>query len=162
MKTFLNTINNKDIDLIDYLNLNIWVRLDKVKYGVGVIAIRDIPKNTKITDYDDRTLENLSIRIFLINYKSFAENFYKLHPNIQNLVKDRYMISDSGEGHVISPNCHQLIRMYINHSDNPNLNKSLVATKDIPEGEEITFSYKELIADNINQISKEHFHYAFK
>ena len=52
MNSFLKPTYNFNINIIDYLDSNIWVRLTNTKYGVGVIALRDIPKNTKITDYD--------------------------------------------------------------------------------------------------------------
>ena len=74
MTSFFNPINNSKINVIDYLNSNIWVRLSNTKYGVGVIALRDIPKNIKITDYDDDKIENLSIKIFLVNYQDLAKD----------------------------------------------------------------------------------------
>jgi SET domain-containing protein len=159
MTSFFNPINNSKINVIDYLNSNIWVRLSNTKYGVGVIALRDIPKNTKITDYDDDKIENLSIKIFLVKYEDLAKDIIKLHPNIQNLIKDRYIFAESGEGHILSPNSQQIYRLYVNHSDNPNVDNNLVSIKDINEGEEITFSYKNIILNDAHIISKKYYNY---
>jgi len=169
MTRFLNPIiNNADIDIIDYLNSNIWVRLGNTKYGVGVIAIRDIPKNVEITDYDlpsqrrgNASIENLYIKIFLVNYENFLQNFDRLHTNIQTLIKDRYILRDSNEGHIMSPNSHQLYRLYINHSDNPNVNNDLISTQDIKEGDEITFSYKDILSKDTSVLSKNYYNYVF-
>lgn len=160
MNSFLKPTYNSNINIIDYLDSNIWVRLTKTKYGVGVIALRDIPKNTKITDYDDSNLESLSIKIFLINDQEFLKDIIKLHPNIQNLIKDRYIFHNEGSGHILSPNSHQIYRLYINHSENPNVDTNLVSIKDINEGDEITFSYKDIVLNNTHTISKKHYDYA--
>jgi SET domain-containing protein len=159
MTSFLNPINNSNIDIIDYLDSNVWVRLSNTKHGVGVIALRDIPKNTKITDYDDFKLESLSIKIFLINDQEFLKDIIKLHPNIQNLIKDRYVFHNEGNGHILSPNSHQIYRLYINHSDNPNIDNNLVSIKEINEGEEITFSYKDIVLNDSHIVSKKHYNY---
>jgi len=159
MISFLNPIKNYDIDIIDYLDSNIWVRLSNTKYGVGVIALRDIPKNTKITDYDDCELQSLSIKIFLVDHQKFIRDITKLHSNIQNLIKDRYIFHDSGKGHILSPNSHQIYRLYINHSDNPNVDNKLVSIKEINEGEEITFSYKDIVLNDAHIVSKKHYNY---
>jgi SET domain-containing protein len=145
MNRVFKPINKSKTEIIDYLDLNIWVRLSNTKYGVGVIALRDIPKNTRITDYDDSNLESLSIKIFPINDQEFLKDIIKLHPNIQNLVKDRYIFYKEGNGHILSPNSHQIYRLYINHSENPNVDTKLVSIKDINEGDEITFSYKDIV-----------------
>jgi len=150
---------NKLESIIEYLNSKIWVRLYKSNFEVGVKAIRDIPKHTKITDYGDETLDDLSLKYFFIDYKTFLENFYKLHPQIQTLLKDRYIFSNSGQTHIISPNCHQIFRLYINHSENPNVNKDLISIRDIKEEEEITFSYKDIISEDINILSKKYYNY---
>jgi hypothetical protein len=160
MNSFLKPTYNFNINIIDYLDSNIWVRLTNTKYGVGVIALRDIPKNTKITDYDDSNLESLSIKIFLINDQEFLKDIIKLHPNIQNLIKDRYIFHNEGSGHILSPNSHQIYRLYINHSENPNVDTNLVSIKDINEGDEITFSYKDIVLNNTHTISKKHYDYA--
>jgi SET domain-containing protein len=160
MNSFLKPTYNSNINIIDYLDSNIWVRLTNTKYGVGVIALRDIPKNTKITDYDDSNLESLSIKIFLINDQEFLKDIIKLHPNIQNLIKDRYIFHNEGSGHILSPNSHQIYRLYINHSENPNVDTNLVSIKDINEGDEITFSYKDIVLNNTHTISKKHYDYA--
>ena len=152
-------MNNSTIDIIDYLDSNIWVRLSNTKYGVGVTALRNIPKGTKITDYDDCSLESLSIKIFLANHQELARDLNKLHPNIQNLIKDRYIFNDLGEGHILSPNSHQIYRLYINHSENPNVDTNLICIKDINEGEEITFSYKDIVLNDAHIVSKKHYDY---
>jgi len=159
MTSFLNPINNSKIDVIDYLDSNIWVRLSNTKYGVGVIALRDIPKNTKITDYDYCEFQSLSLKFFFANHQDFIKGITKLHPNIQNLIKDRYIFHELGEGYILSPNSHQIYRLYVNHSDNPNIDNNLVSIKDINEGEEITFSYKNIILNDSHIVSKKYYNY---
>ena len=159
MNRVFEPINKSKTEIIDYLHSNIWVRLSNTKYGVGVIALRDIPKNIRITDYDDSNLESLSIKIFPINDQEFLKDIIKLHPNIQNLVKDRYIFYKEGNGHILSPNSHQIYRLYINHSENPNVDTNLVSIKDINEGDEITFSYKDIISNETHIVSKKHYNY---
>jgi SET domain-containing protein len=159
MASPLDKINNSEINVIDYLDSNIWVRLSNTKYGVGVIALRDIPKNTKITDYDYCQFQNLSIKFFFIDYHDFITDINKLHPNIQNLIKDRCIFHGSGGGYFLSPNSHQIYRLYINHSENPNIDNNLVSIKDINEGEEITFSYKNIISNDTHIVSKKYYNY---
>ena len=159
MTSLLNERNNSEINVIDYLDSNIWVRLSNTKYGVGVIALRDIPKNTKITDYDYCEFQSLSIKFFFVNYQDFITDITKLHPNIQKLIKDRYIFHNLGEGYVLSPNSHQIYRLYINHSENPNIDNNLVSIKDINEGEEVAFSYKNIISNETHIVSKKHHNY---
>lgn len=148
------------LKIIDYLNANIWVRLAPTSNGVGVVAIRDIPIGTKITDYDENFYNgSLSIKYFIVETNIFLREFQKLHPSIQGLMKDRYIYDCSGKFYITSPNCHQFIRMYINHSENPNIDKNLISIRNISEGDEITFSYKNLMPKNLSDISKKHFHY---
>lgn len=159
MNEKMSNISNNLETIIEYLNSKIWVRLHKSNFGVGVKAIKNIPKDTKITDYDDETLNHLSIKYFLIDYKIFLQNFYRLHPQIQILLKDRYIFSNSGQTHIISPNCHQIFRLYINHSENPNVNKDLISIRDIKEEEEITFCYKDIMPEDTNILSKNYYNY---
>ena len=152
-------IINQNSDIFEYLNQNIWVRLSPTANGVGVTAIRDIPKGIRITDYDEDFINNkmLSMKYFLIESDEFASNLHKLHPSIQDLMKDRYIYEASGRVCVVSPNCHQFIRMYINHNQNPNVNSSMISIKNIKAGEEITFSYCDIISEKTHEISKKHY-----
>ena len=155
-------ITHPNISIIDYLKSSVWVRLGNTKYGVGVIALRDIPKNTKVTDYDIcKSPDNLCIKIFRVNHDDFMKDIAKLHPNIQNLIKDRYILvaGSKEKGNVISPNSQQIYRFYVNHSDKPNVDNNLVSIKDINEGDEITFSYKDILIKDAHIVSKKYYNY---
>lgn len=146
--------------VINYLNQNVWVRLDTTEHGVGVRAIRDIPKNTRITDYDEEN-KNLSMKFLIIDIDELILQSFRLNEKIFSLLKDRYYFPISGNVRLCSPNCHQMIRMYINHNSNSNVDKNLTTTKDVSEGEEIFFNYKDIIPfENTHSLSKEHFFYA--
>ena len=156
-------IIHPNISITDYLESSVWVRLGNTKYGVGVIALRNIPKNTKITDYDIcENTDDLFIKIFRVNHDHFMKDIVKLHPNIQDLMKDRYILltGSKEKGNLISPNSQQIYRFYVNHSDKPNIDTNLVSIKDINEGDEITFSYKDIVLNNTHTISKKHYDYA--
>lgn len=145
-----------DLDPIEYLNNSVWVRLGNTNNGVGVFAIRDIPIGTKITDYD---IPQLDLKSFSIESSYFLTNINKLHPEIKKLINDRNPIPETGIFHFYPPNCHQMIRMYLNHSQNPNINQNLISIRDISYQEEVTISYKEILQNNISIETKKYHKY---
>lgn len=148
-----------DLNPIEYLNTSVWVRLGNTSHGIGVFAIRDIPSGTRITDYD---IPQLDLKSFSVESSYFLNNINKLHPEIKRLINDRNPIPQTGIFHFYPPNCHQMIRMYLNHSQNPNINKNLVSIKNISFQEEVTISYNEMLENNISTETKNHHKYINK
>ncbi len=128
-------------DLIKDLENNIYCRLKSSPIqGIGVFAIRDIPKGT-----------NPFIGFREINYieipveEIFSNN--KISDEVKNLVTDLYAVQN---GQISLPN-HSLnevdIGYFMNHSETPNMEaiesgSAFVAKKDIKKGEELTSDYR--------------------
>ena len=124
----------------EYLNQSVWVRLAPSIHGVGVFAIRDIPKGTKITDndrvssgYDDYGAER---RFFNYTDKLLEQ----LHPAIVKMIHDRFILYP---GHNLwpSPNFLQFYREYMNYSDLPSVSQKMISLRKIHEGEELLQRY---------------------
>ena len=132
---------------IGELNNTVWATLKpSLIQGIGVFAIRDIPKGTKITDhsvYDDPK------EIFAIHVKDFD----KIEPSIRKLILDRYMFPE--EANVLcfySPNRDANLRSFMNYAEDPNTDGEY-ALRDIKEGEEITEDYLK----NSHSLTKKHY-----
>lgn len=119
----------------EFLNKTVWCRLGVSSiHGIGVIAIRDIPKGTEF---------NLGISG---RYSFKEKEFRKIMPEIQDLILDRTLYPlYSGGGHmwIKSPNTNQELQSFMNHSSKPNTDghKTLRAIK---QGEELTEDYNAL------------------
>jgi hypothetical protein len=116
------------------LNDTVWATLGPSKiHGIGVVAIRDIPKGIEFTDY----------RYPSYKRKSYPfESFEMLEESIQNLLIDRIILTDQTRS-VYSPNSDQDLRAYMNHSDHPNTDGVRTIRK-INKGEELTENYKDI------------------
>lgn len=136
-----------------YLNNSVWCKVGASKIqGVGVIAIRDIPKGTKISD---RSLQDMvdGQRTLLLIMK--FEELHEIHPAILELILDRVIINNDHDRMLfISPNHDQILQSFMNHSEDPNCTGS-IALRDIKAGEEVTESFNSLVK-NIHPITKEH------
>ena len=132
---------NKKI-LLKHLQNDIYCRLGVSKIaGIGVIAIKNIPKNTnpfknlskekeKIIELDDKDIKNLD-------------------NNVKKIIKDFFGNKKSYDVLYSGPN-YINISYYLNHSEKPNLNiidspeseyLCFVTNKDIKAGEELTINY---------------------
>ena len=132
----------------DYLNKTVWVTLGVSKiHGIGVIAVRDIPKGTRFTDYN---LGDYDIGIDLITMTQ--EEFNKIIPEIRNLILDKTVMTKSIS--FFSPNAVQDLRSWMNHSSSPNT-KDFTTTIDIKKGEELTENYKWF--GDLHEISANHY-----
>jgi hypothetical protein len=114
---------------------NVFTRLaPSEKNGVGVIAIRQIPKGTYIFEPDD----NPTVFVSLVKTVT-------LSPEIRRLYKDFCVLK---EGIYECPtNFNQLTpSWYLNHSDTPNVaadaSLKFVAIRQIEPGEELTANYR--------------------
>lgn len=141
---------NKDVE---QLNDTVWARLAPSKlHGIGVFAIRDIPKNTVITEY----------RVFSTYkelYRIPVKDFNEILKPIRELILDRTIFSKQLSKEYlkfISPNSEACLMSFMNHSSNPNSNRC-VTIKDIKEGEEITEDFIDLARENdIHELTAKH------
>ena len=122
---------------VDYLNNSVFATL-KISgiHGIGVVAIRDIPKDTLITDY---SLQAKSVPMLLsVNLQEFE----LILPKIKNLILDRNLFQNWHEIlYFYSPNCEQNLQSFCNHSANPN-SFAMTSLRDIKKDEEITQDYR--------------------
>lgn len=118
---------------VDYINNTVWCRLAPSQvHGVGVFAIRDIPKGTKLTDH---TLWEPNHRWFRLK----REDFDMLLPEIKTLILDRLFYTEKEWESMpfISPNSDAILQSFMNHSRTPNSDGEY-ALVDIKKGEEVT------------------------
>lgn len=135
-----------NMDPVKYLNTTVWARLGpSVIHGVGVFAIRDIPKGTQITDFNLNDFRNQ--RPLRINYKDFE----KILPEIRALILDYVTFlyhKKIPEFSFFSPNQNACLQSFMNHSDKPN-SDGVWSLKAIKKGEEITENYRDLLHGNV-------------
>lgn len=124
---------------IDYLNSSVWATLGvSGLHGIGVIAVRNIPKDTLITDY---SLHARSKPMFLAIE---SKDFYSILPEIKSLILDRNLFQNWQEiFYFYSPNCEQNLQSFCNHSATPN-SFAMTALRDIKKGEEVTQDYRQM------------------
>lgn len=103
-------------------------------HGIGVFAIRDIPKGTYVFGSDDG--EMLWVKV---------SSTTDLDEEVRDLYRDFCVLRDGKYG---CPKNFNLLTpaWYINHSENPNLgsdeNFDFYTKRRIKKGEELTLSYK--------------------
>lgn len=125
--------------IIKDLEENIYCRLRPSKIdGVGVFAIRCIPKNTKIS----KTIRK--IKFIGINPKLIFKNA-RIDRAVKQMVKDFFVI---WKGKLYLPNLslNEIdISFFINHSKKPNViykKEEFFTLRDIKKGEELTADYR--------------------
>lgn len=124
------TLEEKQINtLIKWVN----VRLAPSSiHGIGVFALKDIPKGTKL--YMDIMPE-----LFTLSYKKVKNN---LPPEISTLLLERWPLIKQGSPFVF-PDARYVA--YCNHSDDANYDAfNDVTRKDIKAGEEVTEDYRNI------------------
>ena len=124
---------------IDYLNNSVFATL-KVSsiHGIGVVAIRNIPIGTLITNY------SLHDQNKPIVFNTDVKGFNLILPEIRSLILDRNLFQDWQEVFSFySPNYEQNLQSFCNHSSTPNSAK-MVALRDIESGAEITQDYRQM------------------
>lgn len=136
---------------IEYLNNTVFCTLaPSAIHGVGVFAVRDIPRGTAYTDCTNNNV------MFTRYYTLSTEQFSKLHPAIQSLILDR-TIFETDLIEFISPNNDAILRSFMNHSDTPNTD-GVYALRDIKAGEELTEDFFALVPD-MHPRSRLHFNH---
>lgn len=134
---------------VDYLNNTVYCRLAPSNlHGIGVIAIRDIPKGTRYTDVTNNNYWESPI--FTLTEKEFSE----LLPEIQSLILDRTIFPEDDIS-FISPNADCILRSFMNHSDIPNTDGE-ITLRDIKAGEELTEDYFSF-TKTMNPLTRKHF-----
>lgn len=117
-------------DVVDFLNSTVKLKIAPSKiHGVGVFAMVDIPKGTKL--WADRAPQA---------YKISQGNLSKLFPYIREHLIERWPSIVVGKAFAYPD---YFIQGFINHADDPNYDNKLdVTVKDIVAGEEITEDYR--------------------
>ena len=117
---------------INFINTAVKVKLAPSKiHGVGVFAIKDIPKGTKL-------FANTIPKVFNIPYGSFN----KIFPEIRELILERWPNIVNGSAFAW-PDTN--IQAYMNHSEDYNYDGVIdITVKDVKKGEEITEDYKDI------------------
>lgn len=125
-------INTKKTQEEQIAMLNTFVKLrigPSPIHGVGVFAITDIPKGTKL--YTDNMPD-----IFGVPYASFD----KLFPYVAKLLLERWPQIVNGSA-FLYPDARMVA--YMNHADEPNFDAVIDRTlRDIKYGEELTENYR--------------------
>jgi len=140
-------MNSKKNQILKNLK-NTYCRLKPSKVeGVGVFAIRDIPKG--INPFAD--VKNSKY------YKFTLKELKSLDNGVLKMIEDFFCVKKDGTVNITENALNGMdISFFANNSDNPNLkvfddgkNDSLCfkTTRKIKKGEELTFSYKEYDED---------------
>lgn len=146
------------METANYLNSTVWCRLGASPiHGVGVFAIRDIPKGQQITDYNH---SNIADGVPLLECDE--SEFVHILEEIRELILDRMLYDASVKSKLkfVSPNHDQCLQSFMNHSDDPNTD-GLRALRDIKKGEEVTEDFHQLF-DTPHALTKQHHHFLWK
>lgn len=114
----------------DELNNQVFCRVSPSKiHGVGIVAVRDIPKGTLFNRYWNE--------LHGIRFQVSHEDWSKTSWEVKDIVLASGCITDGEEGYYVfeHPNSHHCL--FVNHAENPNT-KEGIALVDIKTGEEIT------------------------
>ena len=132
---------------IEYLNNSVWATIKSSPvHGVGVFAIRPIPKGQKYTD----SITTFAALIIRLDYKEFSQ----LHRSIKSLILDRCLVHKDEYIDFMSPNAQVDLRAFMNHSSTPNTD-GFVTLRRIKKGEELTEDYTSF--GELSTISKKHY-----
>jgi len=148
----LDVETNQELqELIDFLKNDLYVTVGVSKiHGVGLIAIRDIPKETNVRKEPP----------LVSGFRLKVENLDELHPNVLKLIygwNGHDNVVDIG----LTPHDQSHYWKYINHSKDPNIyykkikptefmifdEHGMITNKDIKEGEELTINYNDIVWD---------------
>ena len=128
-------------EVMSYLKNEIYFRVGVSPIeGVGLIAIKDIPKNT------DLCVEFGKDVITMLPIDRMKK---ELHPGVTKMYNDYFDNDTENQLIHIRNSSKAQMTSYINHSDTPNCivtkdnfyNHSIISILDIREGEELTIDY---------------------
>ena len=123
-------------EFLDSLN-DCYTRLAPTEHGVGVVAIRDIPKGTNPFKHCP------DIAVIEITQEEFAN----YDPEVVRLIKDM-CAKQNGVYHVPATGIDSIGKnYYVNHSQTPNLvtldeGETFITARNITKGEELTVDYR--------------------
>lgn len=122
----------KQEETIAILNSLIKIRLSPSSiHGIGVFAMRDIPKGTK-----------LYATMFPQGYKIPYSSLKKLFPEVRSLLLDRWPLLTQSSPFMWPDT---LLQGYMNHSDTSNYDlETDLSSRDIKKDEEITEDYRKI------------------
>jgi len=132
--------------LLKHLKNDIYCRIGVSKvHGVGVIAIKDIPKGTM----PFATLSKEKDKIINLSKNDIKD----IHPNVRKILTDFFgdKKRDDYDVYAYGPN-YINISFYMNHSDKPNIDViedtgsnyySFITNRKIKKGEELFINYNE-------------------
>ena len=142
---------------IKYINSTVWATLRRSPiHNIGVFAIRDIPKGTKITDNDSYTVKH-------VMNKLTPDELDDICPEVRSLILDRVAYNKESSNELIfySPNCDAILQSWMNHSHKPNTT-GIVTLRNIKKGEELTENYYSIAEGELHPVSLNHFHFLHK
>lgn len=129
------------------LNETVWARIKPSTIdGVGVFAIRNIPRGQNIS--------NVTIDEFRLLTTISVEELDTLHPQVKKLLLDQFLSHREDKIVCKNPNAMVNLRCFMNHSETPNTD-GVMALRDISEGEELTEDYT--MFGELSSISKKHY-----
>lgn len=140
----------------DYLNSTVWAKVGVSPiHGVGVIAIRDIPRGTPITDFNI-----FHHKIERVPFHMSEEELLKIHPDIQELIFSKTIWPMNVREYTFySPNHEVSLQGFLNHSTDPNTDGH-VALREIKKGEELTENYLTVYPAGLHETSLKRFNQA--
>jgi len=106
-------------------------------HGIGVFAIRDIPRGQKLYLVPKRM-----VKWYKTPYSTLKARLITIYPQILELILERWPSIINGS-HFVSPNDMAIMAAFVNHSSEANYSVDTdCALRDIRQGEEVTEDYK--------------------
>lgn len=136
---------------VRYLNASIWAELrPSPVHGIGVFAIRDIPKGMLITRH---TVHHQQFQICHLTLPEFDA----LHPAVRQLILNRTAFpAGCTDFRFPCPNCEQILQSFVNHGRPPNFYEGLTL-RAVAAGEELLEDYIHLnTGQSMHPISQQH------
>jgi SET domain-containing protein len=132
--------------LLKHLKNDIFCRIGVSKvHGVGVIAIKDIPKGTMPFS----TLSKEKDKIITLT----KDDIKDIHPNVSKILKDFFGNKQSNDYDVYAYGPNYInISFYLNHSEKPNIDViedtennyfRFITNRQIKKGEELFINYNQ-------------------
>ena len=133
-------------ELLNELTINSYVTLKPSSIaGIGVFAIRDIPKGTR-TMFSKPDVNERWITISVHEVLDLPEHVQQLIGNFCLFDKENYFVPDHGFKKID-------MSLFLNHADNPNIislddGSYFEATRDISADEELLIDYATIVEDS--------------